>query len=155
MSLSAAAKPVVIAVLALALLIPVLMIQSLVAERQARSNEAIAGIADGWGKRQTLAGPYLAIPYERHWTEIRRETIDGRLREIRNERSESRVLRLPAAGIEWTMDAEISEKARGIYRVASTPRDFSRKARSMSRRARASRTARAATNGAPRASSSA
>ncbi|HET9351398.1 MAG TPA: inner membrane CreD family protein, partial [Burkholderiales bacterium] len=104
MSLSAAAKPVVIAVLALALLIPVLMIQSLVAERQARSNEALAGIADGWGKRQTLAGPYLAIPYERHWTEIRRETIDGRLREIRNERSESRVLRLPAAGIEWTMD---------------------------------------------------
>lgn len=117
MSLSAAAKPVVIAVLALALLIPVLMIQSLVAERQARSNEALAGIADGWGKRQTLAGPYLAIPYERHWTEIRRETIDGRLREIRNERSESRVLRLPAAGIDWTMDAEISEKARGIYRV--------------------------------------
>jgi inner membrane protein len=117
MKLSAAAKTVVIALLALALLIPVLMIQGLVAERQTRSNEAIAGIAEGWGKRQTLAGPYLAIPYERHWTEIRRETIDGRLREVRNERSESRVLRLPAAGIEWTMDAEISEKARGIYRA--------------------------------------
>jgi inner membrane protein len=117
MKLSAAAKTVVVALLALALLVAVLMTQSLVAERQARSNEAIAGIAEGWGKRQTLAGPYLAVPFERHWTEIRRETIDGKLREIRNERTESRVLRLPAAAIEWTIDAEISEKARGIYRA--------------------------------------
>jgi len=117
MKLAAAAKTIVIALLALALLVPVLMIQGLVAERQARSNEAIAGIAEGWGKRQTVAGPYLAVPYERHWTEIKRETIDGKLREVRNERSESRVLRLPAAGIDWTVDAEISEKARGIYRA--------------------------------------
>jgi len=115
MNLAAVVKTIVIAFLALALLVPVLMIQGLVAERQARSNEAITGIADGWGKRQTVAGPYLAVPYERHWTETRRETIDGKLREIRNERSESRVLRLPAGGIDWTVDAEISEKARGIY----------------------------------------
>jgi inner membrane protein involved in colicin E2 resistance len=117
MKLAAAAKAIVIALLALVLLVPVMMIQGLVAERQARSNEAHAGIADGWGKRQTVAGPYLAVPYERHWTEIRRETIDGKLREIRNERSESRVLRLPAAGIDWTADVEISEKARGIYKA--------------------------------------
>ena len=117
MKLAAAAKAIVIALLALALLVPVLMIQGLVAERQARSNDAIAGIAEGWGKRQTVAGPYLAVPFERHWTEIRRETIDGKLREIRNERSESRVLRLPAKAIAWTVDAETSEKARGIYKA--------------------------------------
>jgi inner membrane protein len=117
MNLGVLLKTIVIALLALALLVPVLMIQGLVSERQARSNEAIAGIAEGWGKRQTVAGPYLAVPYERHWVEIRRETIDGKLREIRNERSESRVLRLPAAGIQWTVDAEISEKVRGIYRA--------------------------------------
>jgi inner membrane protein len=117
MKLAAAAKAIVIALLALALLVPVLMIQGLVAERQARSNDAIAGIAEGWGRRQTVAGPYLAVPFERHWTEIRRETIDGKLREIRNERSESRVLRLPAKAIAWTVDAETSEKARGIYKA--------------------------------------
>jgi inner membrane protein len=117
MKLAAAAKAIVIALLALALLVPVLMIQGLIAERQARSNDAIAGIAEGWGKRQTVAGPYLAVPFERHWTEIRRETIDGKLREIRNERSESRVLRLPAKAIAWTVDAETSEKARGIYKA--------------------------------------
>ena len=74
MNLAAAAKLVVIALLALALLVPVLMIQNLVAERQGRRNEAVAAIAEGWGKRQTISGPYLAVPYERHWTEIRPST---------------------------------------------------------------------------------
>src|SRR5207249_848769 len=95
----------------------VAMIRYLVAERQARRNEAVSGIAEGWGKRQTVAGPYLAIPYERHWTVVKRETVDGKLREIRTERSESQVVRLPAASVEWTVDAEISEKARGIYKA--------------------------------------
>src|SRR5204862_376671 len=35
----------------------------------------------------------------------------------RTERSESQVVRLPAASVEWTVDAEISEKARGIYKA--------------------------------------
>jgi inner membrane protein len=117
MNLAAAAKTIVIGLLGLVLLVPVLMIQGLVSERQARSNEAITSIAEGWGKRQVIDGPYLAVPFERHWTEMRRETVDGKLREIRNERSESRVLRLPAASVEWNVDAEISEKARGIYKA--------------------------------------
>lgn len=117
MNLAAAAKLVVIALLALALLLPVLMIQNLVAERQGRRNEAVAAIAEGWGKRQTVSGPYLAVPYERHWTEIRQESVDGKLREIRNPRSESRVLRLPAARVDWSAEAQIGEKAYGIYKA--------------------------------------
>jgi len=117
MTLSATAKTIVIGLLALVLLVPVLMIQGLIFERQVRRNEAVTGIAEGWGKRQTVAGPYLSVPYERHWTEIKREMVDGKLREVRNERSESRVLRVPAASVDWTVDAEISEKARGIYKA--------------------------------------
>jgi inner membrane protein len=117
MNLAAAAKAILIALLALVLLVPVLMIQGLVDERQARRNEVVTGIAEGWGKRQTVAGPYLAVPYERHWTEVQRETVDGKLREVRNDRTESRVLRLPAASVAWTVDAEIVEKARGIYKA--------------------------------------
>ena len=117
MTLAAAVKTIVIALLALVLLLPVLMIQGLVFERQARRNEAVANIAEGWGKRQTVSGPYLFVPYERHWTEIRRETIDGKLREVRNERFESKVLRLQAASVDWTVDAEIGEKAYGIYKA--------------------------------------
>ena len=110
-------KTLLVAALAMILMLPVAMIRDLVAERQARRNEAVSGIAEGWGKRQTVAGPYLAIPYERHWTVVKRETVDGKLREIRTERSESQVVRLPAASVEWTVDAEISEKARGIYKA--------------------------------------
>jgi inner membrane protein len=117
MNLAAAAKMVLIGLLALVLLVPVLMIQGLIGERLMRRNEAVSGIAEGWGKRQSVAGPYLAIPYERHWTEVKRESVDGKLRETRNERAESRVLRLPAESLEWTIGAEISEKARGIYRA--------------------------------------
>src|SRR5882762_5288730 len=110
-------KTLLVAALAMTLMLPVAMIRDLVAERQARRNEAVSGIAEGWGKRQTVAGPYLAIPYERHWTVVKRETVDGKLREIRTEHSESQVVRLPAASVEWTVDAEISEKARGIYKA--------------------------------------
>ena len=110
-------KTLLVAALAVLLMLPVAMIRDLVAERQARRNEAVAGIAEGWGKAQTVAGPYLAIPYERHWTEVKRDTLDGKLREVRTERSESHVLRLPLAHAAWTLDADIGEKARGIHKA--------------------------------------
>jgi inner membrane protein len=93
------------------------MIQGLIAERQARRDEALAGIAQGWGMRQTLAGPYLMVPYERTRIDVVQETIDGKPRERRTEHTESRVLRLPADAVDWRIGAEVSEKARGIYKA--------------------------------------
>src|SRR5262245_30603778 len=107
----------VVALLGLALFIPVNMIQGLVAERQARRNEAVAGIAEGWGKAQVVGGPYLALPYERRWTEVKQELVDGKLRESRTERKEALMARLPIDSIDWTVDAALSEKARGIYKA--------------------------------------
>ena len=43
--------------------------------------------AQGWGQRQTLAGPFLSVPYERSWTETVQETVEGKSRERRTERS--------------------------------------------------------------------
>jgi inner membrane protein len=117
MNRSLLVKALVVAALAVVLMVPVNMIQSLVAERQTRANEAIAGIAEGWGKRQTVAGPYLVIPYERRWTVVRRETVDGKVRETRSDQMETSALRLPAAALDWQVDADISEKARGIYKA--------------------------------------
>jgi inner membrane protein len=93
------------------------MIQSLVAEREARRQEAVAGIAQGWGLQQIVAGPYLAIPYERTWTDVTRETVEGKSREKRTERTEYATVRIPADNVEWTIRAEVSEKARGIYKA--------------------------------------
>jgi inner membrane protein len=106
-----------IGVLALVLLAPVAMIRDLITERQARRNEAVGGIALGWGQRQSLAGPYLAVPYERTWTEVAREVIDGTSKERRTERSETLVLRLPVDAVSWSIAAATSEKARGIYKA--------------------------------------
>src|SRR3989442_13124286 len=103
-------KTLLVAALAMILMLPVAMIRDLVAERQARRNEAVSGIAEGWGKRQTVAGPYLAIPYERHWTVVKRETVHGKLREIPTERSRSQGVRRPAPGVEWTVDNAFNEK---------------------------------------------
>ena len=110
-------KTLVVAGLALVLMIPVTMIQNLVAERQSRANEAIAGIAEGWGKRQTVAGPYLYVPYERRWTVVRKNTVDGKQTETRTEHYEAQVLRFPATAIDWQVNADIGEKARGIYKA--------------------------------------
>ena len=110
-------KLAVVAALSLLLTVPVNMIQGLVAERQARRNEAVGGIAEGWGKRQTLAGPYLVVPYEWSWTEVKRETIGGKLNETRKEHTASDVIYVPASSVEWTVDADITEKARGIYKA--------------------------------------
>jgi inner membrane protein len=112
-----AAKIGMIALLAGALFIPVVMIQNLVAERQQRRDEAVNGIAEGWGKRQTLSGPQIALPYERAWTEVTRELVDGKSRERRIERSESLVAHVPVENVNWVVSADISEKARGIHKA--------------------------------------
>jgi inner membrane protein len=110
-------KTFLIALLSLILMLPVASIRELIAERQARRNEAVEGIALGWGKRQTLVGPYLLVPYERTWTEVTREAVDGSVKERRIERKESRQLRLPVDSVEWSMDVTTSEKVRGIYKA--------------------------------------
>jgi inner membrane protein len=108
-------KTLTIAALALALFIPVSMIRDLITERQARRNEAIQGIAMGWGQRQVLAGPYLVVPYQRTWTEVTRDVVDGVVKERRVERSESLRLRIPPDEVRWSVDLASQEKSRGIY----------------------------------------
>src|SRR5262245_56707436 len=112
-----AVKVIVIFLLALVLFIPVTMIQSLVAERQQRRNEAVVGIAEGWGRQQMLYAPYLLVPYDVTRVEVTRDRVDGKERERRVERTEHRVRRIAADGIDWTLDAEVSEKARGLYKA--------------------------------------
>jgi inner membrane protein len=110
-------KAALVAALSLVLMVPVWMIRDLVAERQARRNEAVAGIAEGWGKRQTVDTPYLSIPYERRWVEVKRDTVDGKERVSHIERSVSSAVQIPASSVAFTVDAEVSERARGIYKA--------------------------------------
>lgn len=55
----------IIGVLSIVLLIPAVMIQSLISEREERRESAVSEVSDKWGKAQTIAGPVLTIPYQR------------------------------------------------------------------------------------------
>jgi inner membrane protein len=55
-------KGLAIVGVALLLLIPLAWLHGLVSERTALREQAIAAVARGWGGRQLLAGPLLAIP---------------------------------------------------------------------------------------------
>ncbi len=63
-SQSVTLKAMIIGALTLILLIPGVMIQNLISERQMRSVEAIRTINMKWSNAQTINGPVLEIPYE-------------------------------------------------------------------------------------------
>jgi inner membrane protein len=56
-------KAIIIATLILLMLIPNMMIQNLISERQERSRKTIERINEKWSSAQTLCGPVLTIPY--------------------------------------------------------------------------------------------
>jgi inner membrane protein len=57
------ARLALIALLLLALNIPLGMVRGVVEERAARRGEAVSDILAGWGGRQSLAGPVLRVPF--------------------------------------------------------------------------------------------
>jgi len=59
---SASLKAAILTAIALALLLPLTLLSSLVAERVSQRDAAIKSVARGWGDRQWLAGPVIAIP---------------------------------------------------------------------------------------------
>jgi inner membrane protein len=56
-------KAIIIAVLILLLLIPNMMIQDLIWEREQRSIETIGRINEKWSQSQTICGPILTLPF--------------------------------------------------------------------------------------------
>jgi len=66
-----------IVVIALLLLIPTGMIESMIQERENTNKEAIREVSSKWGEEQTLIGPYLTVPYTRYTKEwSRKESIE-------------------------------------------------------------------------------
>ena len=56
-------KLVVAVLIAVALMVPLLMIYGLLWDRQQQAETAQAAIGQGWGGQQTIAGPVIVIPY--------------------------------------------------------------------------------------------
>ncbi|WP_439815242.1 cell envelope integrity protein CreD [Zavarzinia sp. CC-PAN008] len=73
-------KAILIGALIIVMLLPLLMVQDVISERQYRYRDAGAEIGASWGKPQSLAGPVLAIPYV-----VLREDDKGKVERLRYE----------------------------------------------------------------------
>lgn len=68
-------KALVIGFLTIILLIPGIMIQDLIRERQDRSVETIEKINAKWSNAQTICGPVLTIPYTTTQVDVNNKTV--------------------------------------------------------------------------------
>ena len=109
-------RAIVISILALALMIPMFMVNDTVHERGNRYKGVLNDIALTWGQQQTVIGPVLAVPYVEHIISV--ETVTGKdgntstiSKDIFNDHT---MIMLPE---ELNLDAEMEEeyRKRGIY----------------------------------------
>lgn len=108
-------KLVVVAVLSLALLIPIAMVDSVITERKQRRNEAVSDITSTWGSPQSIVGPLLIVPYRYYYKAEKDETINGKI--VRREVVLSAVDNAYFLPSDLAIDGAISPKRlhRGIY----------------------------------------
>jgi len=116
--LSRPVRLIVVAVLALAMLIPLEMVESVVRERYQTYRSVVADIAGAWSSDQRLAGPMLVVPFEEK-IEVRDQfiTAEGEKKTTRRwETCRRRAVILPdVLDLDGTMIPEV--RRRGIYEV--------------------------------------
>ena len=108
-------KALVIGVLAVPMLIPLGMIEGLIAERASRRAEAVASVQASFAGPQTIALPFFVWPYVEHWTE---QTVDAGNRVGIKQMSESKQLVWFAEQSQATAEVAVrNDRYRGIHRV--------------------------------------
>ena len=108
-------KALVIGVLAVLMLIPLGMIEGLIAERASRRAEAVASVQASFAGPQTLALPFFVWPYVEHWTE---QTVDASNRVMVKQMTEPKQLVWFAEGSQANADVTVkNDRYRGIHRV--------------------------------------
>ena len=96
-------KLVIIGILTLVLLIPLVMIQSLINERQTTRQNAIEEITSKWGGKQTIVGPCFVIPYTKTLIKDDLQTV-----------VEQNLVLLPET-LDVSANAVVESRKRGIY----------------------------------------
>jgi inner membrane protein len=108
-------KALVIGVLAVLMLIPLGMIEGLIAERASRRAEAVASVQASFAGQQTVALPFFVWPYVEHWAE---QTIDAGNRVGVKQMSEPKQLVWFAEQAQATAEVTVkNDRYRGIHRV--------------------------------------
>ena len=66
-------KGIAVTAVVIVLLLPLSMLQGLVSERTEMRREAVNSVARGWGGRQIVGGPMLAVPVS--WSDDEKKTV--------------------------------------------------------------------------------
>jgi inner membrane protein len=69
MTHSAIGRLAIMSLLALFLMVPMTMVDSMVRERSSRRDDAVSEVGASWGGRQTVSGPVLVVPYMQTWND--------------------------------------------------------------------------------------
>ena len=104
-----------ILILALLLLIPLSMVQSILNERLQRRDEAVREITSTWGREQVVFGPVLIVPYNYEKKSWKDQVINRQIERIEvRENVRSRAFFLPAV---FKADGQLKPGRlhRGIY----------------------------------------
>lgn len=108
----------VVAGVALLLLIPLMMVESLVRERSELYREVVADISRTWGGLQQLSGPYLLVPYTER---VERERVvpvkGGEDRLVRETRLEAGYFVILPSRLSFDASLDPESRRRGIYRA--------------------------------------
>ncbi|MCU1717797.1 cell envelope integrity protein CreD [Pseudomonas sp. 5P_3.1_Bac2] len=104
-----------IALLMLLLLIPLLMIDGLVSERQEQRAEVVQDIARSSSYSQQLIGPILIVPYTKRWQQWKTRASTGE--RYQAELSESGRLYFLPERFELNGQISTEQRARGIYQA--------------------------------------
>ncbi len=108
-------KALVIGVLAILMLIPLGMIEGLIAERASRRTEAIASVQASFAGPQTVALPFFVWAYVEQWSE---QSVDAAGRVRVTPMSESKTLVWFADQAQAAADVTVkNDRYRGIHRV--------------------------------------
>lgn len=108
-------KMAAISILALLLLIPLGMVQSVLKERLERRDQAVREIASTWGGKQVVFGPVLIIPYKYEKKSWKEQVAGGKLERVEvSESYRGRAFFLPAS---FRTDGSLGPNRlhRGIY----------------------------------------
>ena len=109
----------VVALIAVLLFIPLILVEDLIEGRAALYREVVAGISRTWGGEQTLSGPYLLLPFTQRVKKERVVPEEGKSygRRVTEVSLETGTFVILPAGVSFKADLAPEERQRGIYRA--------------------------------------
>ena len=109
-------RSLLIGLLMLIMLIPLMMVNEVITERGNYYHQVIRDISKGWGQKQSIIGPTLAVPYVEHQTSV--ETVtdsDGKSRTVSRDIFKDKTLILLPEVLNIKATLNEAHRKRGIY----------------------------------------